>query len=138
MGGNCVSCIIKIHNNMNKYLLKPHRNNFKWGYLKYETEDNDVMYPKNVSIKGVQGRENSMSGVQGSFTFYVVNQNNNYELGRIKLFFDIPYDTNIHSRSANFKIINDDNNVNIKINTVEDWGGYGYGDENLCKFFITD
>ncbi|CAG8440371.1 795_t:CDS:1 [Scutellospora calospora] len=133
--GNCVACMVKIHNKTDVYLLKPYKNKFEWGRLKYETEGNDVIYPNQTSIKAVQGRTGSPSGVKDSFTFEVVHQDNNIKIGQIELIFDVPYDTNIHTRSVNFKITNY-SNVIIKIDTAEKWGGHGNG-ESLYKFFIT-
>ncbi|CAG8476161.1 884_t:CDS:2, partial [Scutellospora calospora] len=119
------------------YLLKPFKNDFKWGYLSYETEKNDIIYPRQTSVKIVQGRENSMSGVQGSFTFDVVRRSSNDEVAQIKLFFDIPYDTNVYSRATRFEIIKYTDNDIFKIETAEEWGGYGYS-ENKYKFTIVD
>ncbi|CAG8690736.1 5072_t:CDS:2, partial [Scutellospora calospora] len=118
MGGNCVSCMIEIHNKTDLYLLRPRKNHFEWGRLEYETEETDIVHSNTISIKGVQGRDNSTSGAQGSFTFDVVHQNDNIEIGQIKLMFDVPYDTNLYSRSTgDFKINNYTDDVTIKIDT---------------------
>ncbi|CAG8437678.1 8299_t:CDS:2 [Scutellospora calospora] len=134
--GNCVACIIEIHNNTDLYLLRPYKNHFSWGRLEYETEENDILYPNQISIKGVQGRTGSISGVQDYFIYDVVNRNNNTEIGQVKLIFDVPYDTNRFSRSTKFEITNYSDEVDIKIKTDEKWSGYGFGN-NLCKFIIT-
>ncbi|CAG8437672.1 8298_t:CDS:2 [Scutellospora calospora] len=63
-----------------------------------------------------------MSEVQGSFTFDVVEQKNDFKIGQIKLIFDVPYDTNRYSRSINYKIIRCSNTI-IEIKTEEKWGG---------------
>ncbi|CAG8529330.1 2702_t:CDS:1 [Scutellospora calospora] len=134
--GNSVSCIIEIHNKLDLYLLRPFDNKFKWGYLKYKTEGNDIIYPKQTSIKIVQGREDGMSGIQGYFIFDIVERSSNDEIAQIKLIFDIPYDTNVYSRAAKFEIKKYTDDDVFKIEKTEEWGGYGYG-ENKCKFIIT-
>ncbi|CAG8726155.1 9565_t:CDS:1, partial [Scutellospora calospora] len=68
----------------------PCKNYFIWGKLSYETENNDIIYPDQTSIKGVQGLNGSKNGIQGGFIFDVVDQNNNIEIAKIKLNFDVP------------------------------------------------
>ncbi|CAG8544234.1 9754_t:CDS:2 [Scutellospora calospora] len=104
--------------------------------MKYETEENsNSINPNQTAIKAVQGRTDSSSGVKGYFNFDVVRQYDNVEIGRIKLFFDVPYDTIRYSRSTNFEINNYDDTT-ITIEKVVEWGTNGYS-ENKCKFIIT-
>ncbi|CAG8482447.1 44931_t:CDS:2 [Gigaspora margarita] len=72
-----------------------------------ETASLDVINSNTQSIRGVQGRNDSPSGVEGSFTFDVIHEFRRVKIGQIKLMFDVP------------------------------WGGFGYGDNTAKFFIST-
>ncbi|CAG8439309.1 5948_t:CDS:2 [Scutellospora calospora] len=57
------------------YILKPQHRYFEWGRMKYETENCLTIYPNQISVKAIQGRDDSSSGVQGYFTYDVLDEN---------------------------------------------------------------
>ncbi|CAG8615626.1 6949_t:CDS:1 [Ambispora gerdemannii] len=100
-----------------------------------ETASLDMIYPKGSSTRGVQGRSDSLSGVEGSFTFDVIHRRENVRIGQIKLKFNCSYDSNRYPRSTSYDIIHDYVDY-IQIRTENHWGGYGHG-TNTCKFFVS-
>ncbi|RIA84296.1 hypothetical protein C1645_422408 [Glomus cerebriforme] len=134
--GNCVSCKIEIHNNSKVYFLQPVDKSFIWGRMSDQTASLEPVFSGRKSIRGVQGRSDSISGVEGSFTFDVIHEIHKVDVARIKLNFDVPYDNNVYTRKATSEINHVCNNNHIQISTTTTWGGYGFS-QNTISFSIS-
>ena len=125
-----MSVKVTVSNSTNSYQLRSRDCIFHWGRRTDGNSNLPDISPQGSRSFGIQGRADSLTGVETRITYDLIHAQSNKKVATIKLQIDKPYDNSSNVAKAWVEeCVIGGNPINVTVSPG--WGGYGHSSSTV-------